>query len=140
MTGQLAKHTPMKIRTVFGCLFFLLSIAFCAVQLVSLPSAESLDGTRTILEFISALVCLGLASFAAESSQRATTVLISVVALSVCFIALATCGILAMKQGSEMTTAKYVIFFAYAVLYGFFGLAFSIVASKAKKGDAGQNA
>ena len=130
----------MKIRTVFGCLFFLLSIAFCAVQLLSLPASESLDTTRTALQFLSALVCLGLASFAAESSQRTTMVLISVIALSVCFVALASCGILAMKEGSEMTTTKYVIFLAYGLLYGVFGLAFSLVAAKAKKGEAGQNA
>jgi hypothetical protein len=126
----------MKIRTVFGCLFFLLSIAFCAVQLLALPASESLDTTRTALQFVSALVCLGLAAFAAESSQKTTMVLISVIALSVCLVALASCGLLAMQQGSEMTTAKYVVFLAYGLLYGVFGLAFSLVASKAKKTEA----
>jgi hypothetical protein len=125
----------MNVRIVFGYLFFLLSVIFCAFQLITFPAAEPLEGTRLILQFCSAFVCLMLASLAAQSSHKTPALVISVIALGVCFLALLSAGILAMKGSTEMTPVKYVIFIAYAGLYGLFGLAFSFLASKSARAE-----
>ena len=126
----------MNIRIIFGYLFFLLSIIFCAFQLITLPASEHMDGIPLLLQFASALVCLLLASLAAQSGQKTATVTISVIALSVCFLAILSGGILAMRGTGEMTPIKYLIFLAYGGVYGFFGLAFSVLAGKAAKEEA----
>jgi hypothetical protein len=128
----------MNIRIVFGYLFFLLSVIFCAFQLITLPAAENLEGVRLALQFCSVFVCLVLASLAAQSSHRAAMLVISLIAFSVCFLALLSSGILAMKGTSGMVPLKYVIFLVYAGLYGIFGLVFSLVAGKSPKTEAGK--
>lgn len=120
----------MNIRIVFGYLFFLLSIIFGAVQLINLLAAEHLEAVPMILQFFSASVCLLLASLAAQSGHKAATTMISVIAFSVCFIALLAGGIMAMRGASEAAPIKYIIFLVYGGLYGFFGLAFSLLAGK----------
>ena len=126
----------MNIRIIFGYLFFLLSIIFCAFQLITLPGSEHMDGIPLLLQFASALVCLLLASLAAQSGHKTATTTISVIALSVCFLAILSGGILAMRGTGEMTPIKYLIFLSYGGLYGFFGLAFSVLAGKAAKEEA----
>jgi hypothetical protein len=128
----------MSIRILFGYLFFLLSVALCAMQLVTLPAAENLETGRMILQFCSAFVCLALASLAAQSGHKAAMTVVALVAFSVCFLALLGSGILAMKGGGAMTLVKYIIFLLYAGLYGVFGLAFSLVGGKSAGPDAGK--
>jgi uncharacterized protein involved in response to NO len=125
----------MNIRIIFGYLFFLLSILFCAVQLVTLLAAEHLEAVPLILQFSSASACLLLASLAAQSGHKAATTMISVVAFSVCFVALLAGGIMAMKGTSETAPLKYVIFLVYGGLYGFFGVAFSLLAGKSANNE-----
>ena len=120
----------MNIRIVFGYLFFVLSIIFGGVQLLTLLAAEHLEAVPLILQFFFASVCLLLASLAAQSGYKTATTVISVVAFSVCFIALLAGGIMAMRGSSETAPIKYVIFLVYGGLYGFFGLAFSLLAGK----------
>ena len=120
----------MKIRAIFGYLFFLLSVIFCAIQLITLPASERLEATPLLLQFSSAVVCLLLGSMAVQSGHRTATVTISVIAFSVCFLALLAAGVLAMKESGEMAPIKYVLFLAYAGLFALFGLAFSFVAGK----------
>jgi len=120
----------MNIRIVFGCLCLLLSIAFCAVQLVTLLTSPHVAGTPLVLQFSSALACLLLASLAVQRGQRMATVIISAMAFIVCFLALLSAGILAMKGTDEMAPIKFVVFLAYAGLYGIFGLACSLLAGK----------
>jgi hypothetical protein len=120
----------MNIRIVFGYLFFLLSVVFCAYQLVTLPTAEHVAVTPLVLQFCSALACLLLASLAAQRSHRTATIVLSAIAFGVCFLALLSSGILAMKGTGAMTPVKYVIFLAYGGLYGIFGLACSLLAGK----------
>ena len=120
----------MNIRMIFGCLCLLLSICFCAFQFVTLLTTEHLAGTPLVLQFCSALACLLLASLAVQRGQRTATVIISVLAFVVCFLALLSAGILAMKGTDEMAPIKFVIFLAYAGLYGIFGLACSLLAVK----------
>jgi hypothetical protein len=120
----------MNTRILFGNLFFLLSLFFCAYQLVTLPTAEHLGGVSSLLQFCSTAVCLLLASLAAQSGHKTAMTGISVIAFSVCFLALLIGGILAMKGTSEMTPVKYVIFLAYGGIYGCFGLVFSLIAGK----------
>lgn len=128
----------MNIRIVFGYLFFLLSVVFCAIQLITLPAAENLEGARLALQFCSVFVCLVLASLAAQSGHKTAMIAISLVAFTVSFLALLTSGILAMKGTEAMTPVKYVIFLAYGGLYGIFGLAFSLVAGKSAKTETGK--
>ena len=130
----------MKIRIIFGYLFFLLSIVFCALQLATLPASEHLEAVPLILQFFSASVCLLLASLAAQSGNKTATVAISAISFSVCFIALLIGGIMAMKGTGGAAPIKYVIFLAYGGLYGFFGLAFSLLAGKSENSEAGKNA
>jgi hypothetical protein len=130
----------MSIRILFGYLFFLLSVVFCAFQLISLPAAENLEGTRLILPFCSVFICLLLACLAAQSGHKTGMVVISLIAFSVCFLALLSSGILAMKGTGGMVPIKYVIFLAYGGLYGLFGLAFSLVAGRSAKIEAGKEA
>ena len=89
----------MKIRTIFGCLFFLLSVAFCAFQLITLITSERMSATPLLLQFSTALVCLLLGSLAVQSGSKAATLVVSVVAFSVCFLALVCAGFLTMKSG-----------------------------------------
>ena len=128
----------MNIRIVFGCLFFLLSVVFCAFQLLTLPAAENLEGTRLALQFCSAFVCLVLASLAAQCGHKTAMLVISLISFTVCFLAVLSSGILAMKGTGAMTPIKYVIFLAYGGLYGIFGLAFSLVAGKSAKTETGK--
>jgi|ERR1039457_390293 hypothetical protein len=130
----------MNIRIVFGYLFFLLSIIFCAFQLVTLTASEHLEAVPLILQFFSASVCLLLASLAAQSGNKTATIAISVIAFSVCFLALLIGGIMAMRGTSEMAPIKYVIFLAYGGLYGFFGVAFSLLAGKSANNEAKKDA
>lgn len=130
----------MNIRIVFGYLFFLLSIIFCAFQLINLPASKHMDGIPLLLQFSSALVCLLLASLAAQSGNKTATITVSVIALSVCFLAILSGGILAMRGAGEMTPIKYVIFLAYGGLYGLFGLAFSVFAGKTPNIEAKKDA
>jgi low temperature requirement protein LtrA len=130
----------MNIRIVFGYLFFLLSIIFCAVQLVTLLAAEHLEAVPLILQFFSASVCLLLASLAAQSGHKTAKTVISVVAFSVCFLALLIGGIMAMRGTSEMAPIKYVIFLVYGGLYGFFGIAFSLLAGRSVNNEVTKDA
>jgi uncharacterized protein involved in response to NO len=120
----------MNIRIVFGYLFFLLSLFFCAHQLVTLPTTEHLGGVSLLLQFCSTAVCLLLASLAAQSGHKIAMTGIAVIAFSVCFLALLIGGILAIKETSEMTPIKYFIYLAYGGIYGGFGLAFSFIAGR----------
>jgi hypothetical protein len=122
----------MKIRTIFGYLFFLLSVIFCAIQRITLPASERLEATPLLLQFSSAVVCLLLGSLAVQSDNKTATITISVIAFSVCFLALVTAGVLAMKGSGAMAPIKYVVFLAYAGLFGLFGLAFSFLAGKSE--------
>jgi hypothetical protein len=130
----------MNIRIVFGYLFFLLSIIFCAVQLITLLAAEHLEAVPLILQFFSASVCLLLASLAAQSGHKTAKTVISVVAFSVCFLALLIGGIMAMRGTSEMAPIKYVIFLVYGGLYGFFGIAFSLLAGRSVNNEVTKDA
>ena len=130
----------MNIRIVFGYLFFLLSVVFCAFQLITLPAAENLESSRLALQFCSVFVCLVLASLAAQSGHKTAMMAISLVAFTVSFLALLSSGILAMKGTGAMTPIKYAIFLAYGGLYGIFGLAFSLVAGKSVKTETGKAA
>ena len=129
----------MNIRIIFGYLFFLLSIIFCAFQLITLPALERLDGIPLLLQFASAMVCLLLASLAAQSGRKTATITISVIAFSVCFLAILSGGILAMRGTGEMTPMKYILFLAYGGLYGLFGLAFSVLAGKTAINEANKD-
>ena len=62
----------MNIRIIFGCLFLLLSICFCAFQLVTLLTAEHVAATPLVLQFCSALACLLLASLAGGMVEKST--------------------------------------------------------------------
>jgi hypothetical protein len=140
---MLAAFNPgelMTVRIVFGCLFFLLSVVFCACQLITLPASENPEGTRLLLQFCSVFVCLALASLAAQCGHKTAMVTISLIAFSVCFLALLGGGILAMKGASGMASIKYVIFLAYGGLYGIFGLAFSLMGGKSAKNETGEDA
>ena len=128
----------MHVRVAFGFLFFLLSVIFCAIQLISLPAADHLEATRMALQFGSVLVCLVLASLAAQCDHKTVMMAISVIAFSVCFLALLSSGILAIKGTSEMAPIKYVIFLAYAGLYGIFGITFSLLAGRPANNEAGK--
>jgi len=130
----------MKIRTIFGCLFFLLSVAFCAFQLITLITSERMSATPLLLQFSTALVCLLLGSLAVQSGSKAATLVVSVVAFSVCFLALVCAGFLTMKSGGEVAPIKYVVFLAYAGLYGLFGLAFSFLMGKSEKSEVKKDA
>lgn len=129
----------MNIRIIFGYLFLLLSIIFCVFQLITLLASEHVAGISLVLQFCSALACLLLASLAIQRSRRTAMVVISVLAFSVCFLALLSSGILAMKGTGEMAAVKYVVFLAYGGLYGF-GLACSLLAGKSATNEAGKNA
>ncbi len=120
----------MKIRVIFGYLFFLLSIIFGGVQLITLSMSDHLEAVPLILQFFSSSVCLLLASLAAQSGHKIATTAVSAIAFSVCFIALLIGGIMAIYGASGMAPIKYVIFLAYGGLFGFFGLAFSLLAGK----------
>ena len=122
----------MKIRIVFGYLFFLLSVIFCAIQLITLSASASLEPTPLLLQFASAVVCLVLGSLAAQSGHRTATITVSVISFSVCFLALLAAGLLAIKGAGEVTPLKYVVFLAYAGFYALFGLAFSFVVGKSE--------
>jgi hypothetical protein len=130
----------MNILGIFGYLFFVLSIIFGGFQLLTLPTSEHLEAVPLILQFVSASACLLLASLAAQSGHKNAKIAISAIAFSVCFLALLTGGIMAMKGGGEMAPIKYVIFLAYGVLYGFFGLAFSLLAGKPANNEAKKDA
>ena len=130
----------MNIRIIFGSLFFLLSIIFCVFQLITLLGSEHLEGTQMILQFCSALACLLLASLAVQRSQRTSMIITSAIAFSICFIALLSGGILAMKGTAETASIKYVIILAYGGLYGIFGLACSLLAGQPATNEAGKNA
>jgi len=125
----------MNIRIVFGYLFFALSIVFGGVQILTFLAAKHLEAVPLILQFFSASACLLLASLAAQSGHKTATTVISVIAFSVCFIALLAGGIMAMIGTTEIATIKYVILLVYGGLYGFFGLAFSLIASKSAKDE-----
>ena len=125
----------MKIRIVFGYLFFSLSVVFCAVQLITVSAAERLQPGPLLLQFSSALVCLILGSLAAQSERKAPTAVITVIAFSICFLALVLAGVLAIRGAGEMAPLKFIIFLAYAGLYGLFGLAFSLLAAERTKRD-----
>ena len=47
---------------------------------------------------------------------------------------------MAMRGTSEMAPIKYVIFLAYGGLYGFFGVAFSLLAGKSANNEAKKDA
>jgi hypothetical protein len=63
-----------------------------------------------------------------------------VVAFSVCFIALLAGGIMAMRGASETAPIKYIIFLVYGGLYGFFGIAFSLLAGKSANTEVTKDA
>jgi hypothetical protein len=130
----------MTVRIAFGYLFFLLSVVFCAFQLITLPAAEHLEGPRLVLQFCSVVVCLLLGSLAGQCGHKAAMVAVSVIAFSVCFLALLSSGILAMKGTGETAPIKYAIFLGYGGLYGGFGLAFSLLAGKSKNNEPGKDA
>jgi len=120
----------MSTRIIFGYLFLLLSIIFCVFQLVTLFSAEQVAGLSLALQFCSALACLLLASLAIQRSHRTAMIVISMLAFSVCFLALLCGGIMAMKGTGDLVAIKFVIYLAYGGLYGLFGLACSLLAGK----------
>jgi hypothetical protein len=125
----------MNIRVIFGYLFFLLSIIFGGVQLITLSMSDHLEPVPLILQFFSSSVCLLLASLAAQSGHKVAATAVSVIAFSVCFISLLIGGIMAMNGAGGTAPIKYVIFLAYGGLFGFFGLAFSLLAGKAAKNE-----
>jgi len=130
----------MNIRIIFGYLFLLLSIIFCVFQLITLVGSEQVAGMSLVLQFCSALACLLLASLAIQRSHRTAMVVISMLAFSVCFLALLSGGIMAMRGTGELMAIKYLIFLAYAGLYGIFGLACSLLAGKSATNETGKNA
>lgn len=81
-----------------------------------------------------------LASLAAQSERKVATVAVSVIAFSVCFLALLSGGILAVRGAGEMAPLKFIIFLAYAGFYGLFGLAFSFLAGKSTTNETGIDA
>jgi hypothetical protein len=121
-------------------LFFLLSVVFCVFQLILLQVSEHAAGISLVLQFCSALACLLLASLAIQRSRRTAMIVISTLAFSVCFLALLSGGILAMRGSGELAAVKYVVFLAYGGLYGIFGLACSLLAGKSTADEAGKNA
>jgi len=129
----------MNIRIIFGYLFLLLSIIFCVFQLINLLAAEHVAGMSLALQFCSAFVCLLLASLAMQRSHRTAMIVLSMLAFSVCFLALLSSGIMAMRGTGELMAVKYVIFLAYAGLYGIFGLACSLLAGKSATNETGKN-
>jgi len=130
----------MSIRIMFGYLFLLLSIAFCVFQLITLVSAEQVAGLSLVMQFCSVLVCLLLGSLAIQRSHRTAMVVISMLAFSVCFLALLCGGVMAMKGTGELVAVKFVIYLAYGGLYGLFGLACSLLAGKPTSSEPGKNA
>jgi hypothetical protein len=130
----------MNIRILFGYLFFLLSVIFCAVQLITLPGADEVEWARLALQFCSVFVCLVLALPAAQSGHRTAMIVISLVSFTVSFLAVLSGGILAIKGTGAMTPVKYLVFLVDGGLYGFFGSIFSLVASKAAKAETGSKA
>ncbi len=130
----------MKIRTVFGYLFFTLSIIFCAFQLVTLSAAEHLQPRPLLLQFSSALLSLILGSLAAQSDRKTATGAISVIAFSVCFLALLGGGVVGIWGTGETAPFKFLIFLAYAGFYGLFGLAFSFLGAKRATSEVVTNA
>lgn len=130
----------MNIRILFGYLFFLLSVIFCVLQLYVVLTSEHVAGMSLVLQFCSALACLLLASLAIQRGHRAAMMLISALAFSVCFLALLSSGILAMRGTGETAAIKYIVFLAYGGLYGIFGLACSLLAGKSATTEAGKDA
>jgi len=125
----------MSIRVIFGYLFLLLSIIFCVLQLISLLVADQVAGLSLVLQFCSTLVCLLLASLAMQRSHRIAMMVIALLAFSVCFLALLSSGILALRGTGNLLAVKYAVFIAYAGLYGLFGLAGSLLAAKPVTGE-----
>jgi len=130
----------MRIRLLFGYLFFLMSIVFCAIQLGTLPNSGPLPGGPLLLQFSTSMVCLLLASLAAQSGSRTGNIAISVIAFSVCFLALLSGGILAFQGSSDLAALKYIILLAYAGFYGAFGLAFSFLTGPRPSRELQKNA
>jgi hypothetical protein len=127
----------MKIRVVFGYLFFLLSVVLCAAQLFALSSAEHIEAVPLILQACSTTACLLFALPAGQSGHKTAMAVISVIAFGICFLALLVGGLMAMKASSETATIKFVVFLVYGGLYGFFGLIFSLIAGKSS-GDVAE--
>jgi len=130
----------MSIRIMFGYLFLLLSIAFCVFQLITLVVAEQVAGMSLVLQFCSVLVCLLLGSLAIQRRRRTAMVVMSILAFSVCFLALLCGGIMAMKGTGDLLAIKFIIYLAYGGLYGMFGLACSLLAGKPTSSEPGNNA
>lgn len=120
----------MKILTAFGLLFFLLSIIFCAFQLITLSTTDHLRPGPLLLQFSISLVCLALGSLAAQTGQKSIPGAVSVVAFSMCFVALLAGGILALRGTGETAPLRFIIFLAYGGFYALFGLGFSFLAAK----------
>jgi hypothetical protein len=130
----------MNVRVVFGYVFFLLSVVFCAFQLVTLPRAEQPAVVPVGLQFTSVLACLLLASLAAQRGHRVANLAVAVVAFSVCALALLVAGTLAMGETDKAVPIKYAVLLAHAGLYGFCGLVFSLLAGKPADGEARKDA
>src|SRR5262245_60839756 len=127
----------MKMRKVFGFLFFLLSAVFCAMQLVSLFGPDSLTGSRIVTGFSLTTATLLLGLLVIRGARRILLVAMSGISFVVCLASLAGAGVLAMKS-DETVLAVYVVCLAYAGLYALFGIALSFLASEISKGGATQ--
>src|SRR5579883_158020 len=115
----------MKIRVVFGCLFFMLGVLFSAIQMTQLSFGGHLEGLLVFLQFIIAAACLALGSLAIEGSHRPTNAVLSVAAFAGCCLFLLAAGLTALQRAGEATFIKCLLFLTYAGLYGVLGFAFS---------------
>jgi uncharacterized YccA/Bax inhibitor family protein len=117
----------MKIRFLFGYLCFLISVALCAIQFVALPKAEALPVQRAIILCIVTVIFLVLGFLSFESPRDRHLTLITALAFLVSFAALVCVAAFALIGPPQMSAAKYGLLLFYALLYGCFGGALSLL-------------
>jgi|HubBroStandDraft_4_1064222.scaffolds.fasta_scaffold321990_1 hypothetical protein len=117
----------MKIRFLFGYLCFLLSVALCAFQFATLPTAHTLPVPRLIFLCIVTVIFLVIGFLSFESPREQHLTFIVGLAFLICAAALVCVAAFAIVGPAHMAAIKYVVFLLYAFLYGAFGLALSFL-------------
>ena len=117
----------MNIRTTFGYVCIALSLIACVFQLITFPRDVLLPPDRLlVLCLVTVIFALGgLLSF--ESRRRGDLRFIMVAAFAVAGGALVCIAVSAVIGPMRMEPFKYALIFFYALLYGGFGLALSLV-------------
>jgi hypothetical protein len=117
----------MNIRILFGYLCFILSVLLVTFQFVTLPTAYVLPVPRAIALCVVTVIFLVVGFLSLESPRNHHLTLISVVAFIVCAAALICVAAFAILGPSHMSPAKYIVLVFYAMMFGGFGLAASLL-------------